>query len=337
MPIDNYFYMPAEWHPHRCCWMAWPTRPATWRDQGLERARAAFVSVAQAIAMFEPVMMLVNKDDMIAAKKALGNTIEIIEASLDDAWMRDIGPTFLINNQHELAGVDWIHNAWGGLYESYQQDDKIAALVTDYAKATHFRAPLVLEGGSIHVDGEGTLLTTRECLLNQNRNPHLSQAEIEQYLKDYTGAQKIIWLNRGLFEDETDGHIDEIATFVAPGKVLALITHDKNDVNYAALQENLALLQQATDAKGRALEVLTIEQPEPVFKGTERLTLSYMNFYLANQGIVMPKFNQPRYDDAARDTLAQLFPAYKIIQIDNAIDIFAGGGGLHCITQQQPI
>jgi len=327
--------MPAEWHSHQCCWLAWPSREDTWRGNGFEKARAAFAQVAQAINEFEPVMMLANKEDMAQAKNACGNQIEVIEARLDDSWMRDIGPTFLINHEQQLAGVDWIHNGWGGLYAEHLQDDKIAQFVTDYTKAIHFRAPLVLEGGSIHVDGEGTLLTSRECLLNKNRNPQLTQADIEQYLKDYTGVKKIIWLNRGLFEDETDGHIDEIATFVAPGKVLALITHDKKDVNYVALQENLTILQQATDAKGRALEIITVEQPEAVFVGNERLTLSYINFYLANQGIVMPKFGQPRYDDAARDMLSQLFPRHKIIQLA-AMDIFAGGGGIHCITQQQP-
>ncbi len=192
-----------------------------------------------------------------------------------------------------------------------------------------------MEGGSFHVDGEGTILTSRECLLNPNRNPHLSQAEIEDYLCNYLNAEKIIWLNKGLLGDETDGHIDEIACFIAPGKVLALITHDKNDANYQTLHENLEILKSTTDARGRSLEVFTVEQPPATYMDNERLTLSYINFYLANQGIVMPAFGHAKHDNAAYELFCQLFPAHHITQID-ALDVFAGGGGIHCITQQQP-
>lgn len=329
------FYMPAEWHPHAGCWMAWPCHAESWSLVGLDRAHKAYAAVAKAIAQFEPLTMLANPEDVTLAKQLCGDNIRVLELPINDSWTRDTGSTFLLNKDGELAGVDWIHNAWGGNYTNYELDNKIAGFMLKETSARAFSAPLVMEGGSFHVDGEGTILTTKECLLNPNRNPHLSQAEIENYLCDYLGGEKVIWLNQGLFEDETDGHIDEIACFIAPGKVLALTTHDKHDVNYKALHENIRILKSATDAKGRALEVFTIEQPAATYLQDRRQTLSYINFYLANGGIVMPAFGQPKYDDAAYKLFLKLFPGREIIQIA-ALDIFAGGGGIHCITQQQP-
>ncbi|MDI1351619.1 MAG: agmatine deiminase [bacterium] len=334
-PKQAGFMMPAEWHPHEGCWMAWPCHPSSWSKVGLDRARNAYARVAKAIAQFEPVTLLVNAEDREAAQHLCGQEIKLITLPLNDSWTRDTGPTFLLNQAGELAGVDWIHNAWGGNYEQYELDQKIAKAVIEHTHSHYFHAPLVMEGGSFHVDGEGTVLTSRECLLNKNRNPHLSQEQIELYLCDYLGAEKIIWLNKGLLGDETDGHIDEIATFIAPGKVLCLITHDQQDPNYVHLQENLAILQTATDAKGRPLEVFTVEQPPATELDGERLTLSYINFYLANKGIVMPAFGYEAYDQAAYKLFQKIFPDYELCQID-AIDVFAGGGGIHCITQQQP-
>ena len=192
-----------------------------------------------------------------------------------------------------------------------------------------------MEGGSFHVDGEGTLLTTRECLLNPNRNPQLTEAQITQYLQDYLGIQTIIWLKQGLVGDETDGHVDEIACFIAPGRVFCLITTDPTDINYPILQENYNLLKQSRDAKGRLLDVIPIEQPPATYLNQERLTLSYINFYAANGGIIMPAFGHPQHDAAAKALFEQHFPDRIITQID-ALDVFAGGGGIHCITQQQP-
>ncbi|CEK09859.1 agmatine deiminase family protein [Legionella hackeliae] len=335
-PKDAGFKMPAEWHSHAACWMAWPCHQETWAAIGFERARRAYALVAKSIAKYEPVIMLVNRGDEDTAKRYCGEDIRIVSLPLNDSWTRDTGCTFLINDSQELAGVDWIHNAWGGNYEDCSLDNQIAAAMIEKTHARHFKAPLVMEGGSFHVDGEGTVLTTRECLLNVNRNPQLSQVEIENYLHNYLNTEKVIWLNKGLLGDETDGHIDEIACFIAPGKVLALITHDKEDANYETLHENLELLKTATDAKGRKLEVFTVEQPPATYMDGERLTLSYINFYLANKGIVMPAFGHPKYDKAAYDLFIKLFPNYHISQID-AIDVFAGGGGIHCITQQQPL
>ena len=335
-PQESGFKMPAEWHPHVRCWMAWPCHVTSWEKIGLDRARAAFACVAKAIAQFEPVAMLVNPGDEAEAALLCGSDIQLISQPINDSWTRDTGPSFLLNNSQQLAGVDWIHNAWGGNYEDCELDNQIAAKVIHETKARHFQAPLVMEGGSFHVDGEGTVLTSRECLLNPNRNPDLSQKEIEHYLHNYLGTKKVIWLNKGLLGDETDGHIDEIACFIAPGKVLCLITNDQNDANYETLQENLELLKTATDAHGRTLEVYTVEQPPATFLDGERLTLSYINFYLANKGIVMPAFGHEYHDKVALDLFRTLFPEHQINQID-ALDVFAGGGGIHCITQQQPV
>lgn len=335
-PKQAGFFMPAEWHPHERCWMAWPCHLNTWSKIGLDRARRAYAKVAQSIAQFEPVTLLVNPGDEESAITLCGdNNINRVTLAINDSWTRDTGATFLLNKSNELAGVDWIHNAWGGNYSDCERDNQIASAIIKQTGSTYFHAPLVMEGGSFHVDGEGTILTSKECLLNTNRNPHLTQQQIEEYLCDYLGGEKVIWLNKGLLGDETDGHIDEIATFIAPGKVLCLITNDKEDPNYQNLQENLQILKAETDAKGRALEVYCIEQPPATVMDGERLTLSYINFYLANKGIVMPAFGYESYDKAAYKLFTQLFPDFRIAQID-ALDVFAGGGGIHCITQQQP-
>ncbi len=334
-PKQAGFRMPPEWYPHAGCWMAWPCHQDSWSVIGFERARKAYARVAHAIAQYEPVTMLVNPGDEQSAKKLCGEKIRLITLPINDSWTRDTGPTFLLDAEQRLAGVDWIHNAWGGNYPDCALDNQIAGNIVRETQARSFQAPLVMEGGSFHVDGEGTVLTSKECLLNANRNPQLTKEEIEHYLCSFLGAEKIIWLNKGLIGDETDGHVDEIACFIAPGKVLALISSDKSDVNYSILHENLELLKSAKDARGRALEIFTVEQPPATYLGDERLTLSYINFYLANQGIVMPAFGHEKEDKAAYELFCRLFPNYHITQID-ALDVFAGGGGIHCITQQQP-
>lgn len=334
-PKQSGFFMPAEWHPHERCWMAWPCHLQTWSKIGLHKARLAYARVAQAIAQYEPVIMLVNPGDEESAKNLCGHGITLFSLPINDSWTRDTGPTFLLDQAHHLAGVDWIHNAWGGDYQDCALDNQIASAIIKQTSGLSFSAPLVMEGGSFHVDGEGTILTSRECLLHDNRNPQLSQHQIENYLCDFLGAQKVIWLNKGLIGDKTNGHIDEIACFIAPGKVLCLSTQDQKDPNYASLHENFELLKSTTDAKGRKLEVHTVAQPPATYLDGERLTLSYINFYLANNGLVMPAFGHEKQDKAAYQLFTQLFPNYQITQID-ALDVFAGGGGIHCITQQQP-
>jgi len=334
-PKQAGFFMPPEWYPHERCWMAWPYHEQTWSKIGLNRARQAYARVADAIAQYEPVTIIVKPEDRPEVERLCRKPMGFLSLPINDSWTRDTGCTFLLDHASRLAGIDWIHNAWGENYLDYHLDQQIAAAMIKQTHAEYFHASLVMEGGSFHVDGEGTVLTTRECLLNVNRNPSLSQTEIEHYLCDYLNAEHIIWLNQGLLGDETDGHVDEIATFIAPGKVLCLITHDKRDPNYLRLHENWSILKSSHDAKGRALEVITVEQPPETILNGERLTLSYINFYRANGGIIMPAFGHASHDKQAYELFQQMFPNDHLSQID-ALDIFAGGGGLHCITQQQP-
>lgn len=333
--IEKKYLMPAEWQRHEACWMAWPCHQNTWQKIGLPRAYQAHARVANAIANFEPVKMLVRPEDMTSAKKHLSTEINLIPLAINDSWTRDTGPSFVVTPSGELAGIDWQFNAWGGNYQDCSLDQQIAQHILNLTGNKRIEADFIMEGGAFHVDGNGTLLTTKECLLNPNRNPHLSQENIEINLKNYLGVEKVIWLERGLIGDETDGHVDEVATFIAEGKVLCLITSDTEDENYELLQANYELLKTARDANGRKLEVYTVEMPPATFMHGERLTLSYINFYRANGGIVMPAFGHSKHDAWAYELFQGLFPNLEIKQIE-ALDVFTGGGGIHCITQQQP-
>ncbi len=333
-PAEDGFYMPAEWGPHDRCWMAWPCRRELWSER-LDAARTAYAEVAMAIAEFEPVTMIANPENVAEASLRCGSSVACLPLAHDDSWMRDTGPSFLIDGRGEMAGVDWRFNAWGGKYDSYEKDSAVAAAMLEHLELTRYEAPIVLEGGSIHVDGEGTLITTEQCLLNPNRNPELDKDEIERLLNAHFGVEKVIWLGQGLEEDETDGHVDNLACFARPGVVLALSAEDPEDGNYDALRDNLIRLRAARDAKGRELEVIEVPQPE---RGAgddgRRLAKSYINFYLANGAVVMPSFEDGK-DKAAKEIVSGCFPDRKVRQVP-ALDIVHGGGGIHCITLQQP-
>ncbi|EDN69430.1 peptidylarginine deiminase [Beggiatoa sp. PS] len=337
-PVIDRFYMPAEWYPHSHCWMGWPCRAENWPFE-LARVQASYAKVIRAIARFESIKMIISPEFKKEAAQLCGENVEFISLPIDDNWLRDTGPTFVIDGQGGLAGIDWQFNAWGENRENladYQQDVILAQHLLEYSQIPRYVAPFVLEGGAICVDGEGTLLTSEECLLNPNRNPNLTRSDIEKLLHDYLGISKVLWLGQGLQDDETAGHIDNLACFVRPGVVVALTCHDPQDNNYAPLQDNLHRLRCATDAKGRQLKIIEIEQPayREDHNGL-RLALSYMNFYIANGGIIMPTFSDPA-DKAAIATLTQTFPNHQIVPVD-ILDLIYGGGGIHCITQQQPI
>jgi len=327
------YRMPAEWSPHARCWMAWPCRATMW-DARLDAARAAFAEVARIIARFEPVTMIARPEDAAAARQALGATVSVLALPLDDSWARDIGPAFLTHPTRGLAGVAWRFNAWGGKYPDYAEDAQLAQRLLAHLDLPCFAAPFVLEGGAIHVDGEGTALVTEQCLLNPNRNPGLSRAEIEDHLRAWLGVDTVIWLGQGLVDDETDGHVDNLACFVRPGVVMALGEPDPRDENFAALADNDRRLRAATDARGRSPEVLQVNQPAPRVIDGRRLALSYINFYRANGAVIAPRFGDPR-DEEAQAKLAIAFPDLTIVTVP-ALDILFGGGGIHCITQQQP-
>lgn len=329
--------MPAEWEQHERTLIEWPVKESlVWPDNYQEVCRG-YAEVVNNISRQEPVTLIVNEKEAPDAEKMCDSSVEILKIPHNDAWCRDNGPTFLWNEEKVLQGVNWKFNAWGEKYVPYDLDNKVAPRVLDYLKVPVMDAPIVLEGGSIHVDGEGTLLTTEQCLLNNNRNPHLTRSQIEATVKEYLKVEQIIWLKRGLFGDETDGHIDNIACFAKPGTVLLQTCYDKNDPNYEITLENLDILKNGTDAKGRKLEIIEIPQPPIRYYKDIRLTLSYLNFYFVNGGIILPVFGQDaaETDKQAEDILINVFPERKIIKVDG-MPLIKEGGNVHCITQQMP-
>ena len=342
-PKEKKYYMPAEWYPHKCCWMQWPYNNPnhngygaipSWSHFDFEKGRLAWANVANSIVKFEQVKMITHPDEIRKAKKLLDSKIEIIEFKIDDCWARDSGAIFLLNDKNMLGGIDWEFNGWGK-FKPYDSDNKIAKFMIENSSANYFKNNMVLEGGSIHVDGEGTLLTTEQCLLNKNRNPKLSKKEIEKNLKEYLNINKIIWLKNGT-DEGTDGHVDNIACFVKPGTILALSCKDKNDPFYEKINENLEILKTSTDSKGRRLNIIELEMSYKRLIPNDDEPSSYINFYIANNGIVMPSFEDEKADYNAKTIVQSIFPDRKIITI-NGIDISMGGGNVHCITQQQPM
>lgn len=351
-PAADGYRMPGEFEPHAGCWMAWPERLDNWRLQA-RPAQEAFTAVAEAIQLSEQVTMTASPAQLEHCRAMLSPAIRVRELNTDDAWMRDIGPTFVTRPDHGLRGVDWRFNAWGGLYSSFEQDDAAAAAVIEAEGAERYRASLVLEGGSIHVDGEGTVLLTEECLLNRNRNPQLSKDEIELALYEYLGCEKAIWLGSGLPGDETDGHVDNLACFIAPGRVLLSWCEDPADPQTEVSSDALERLSMATDARGRSLEVVLMPAPGPLAieleeaagvedstatmprRAGERLAGSYVNFYIANSRVVHPLLDSRRDEEAAQ-ILGDCFPGREVIGVP-AREILLGGGNIHCITQQVPL
>lgn len=333
-PADLGYRMPAEWEPHARCWMAWPCRPESW-DNGMQAAYEAYTAVARAIRRFEPVTMVARPEDAEAARRMLGEDIEVIAWPIDDSWTRDTGPLFLKGRDGSLAGVDWGFNAWGLIYEGFGNDAKLAGRILDHVGARRFVGPQILEGGSVHVDGQGTLLTTEDCLFDPDRNPHLRRADIEAHLKGWLGVEKVVWLGAGLENDETTSHVDNVACFAAPGTVLMVTSTDPADPDTAVLADNRARLAEARDAQGRPIRVLDLPQvPRRLDARGNRMALSYVNFYIANGGIIMPAFGVPEDADAA-DVLRHAFPDREVVPVP-AFEVAVGGGNIHCITQQQP-
>ncbi len=355
-PRQDGFRMPAEWEPHIGCWMLWPERSDNWRN-GAKPAQHAFAAVAAAIAQGEPVTVCASPAQYLIARDMLDPSVRVVEMTSNDSWIRDCGPTFVVNDGGQIRGIDWKFNAWGGLagglYFPWDQDDLVGEKVIELERDDRYAPDFILEGGSIDVDGEGTLLTTEECLLNPNRNPDKSREQIEQYLKDYLNLKKILWLKKGVYLDETSGHVDNFCRFVAPGEVVLTWTEDRSDPQYEISADALERLTGATDAKGRPLKIHKLVGPKPVLITAEeaagvdkvagtlprepgnRLAASYVNFYIANKVIVMPYFNDPA-DLPAQQMLAKLFPTRRIIAVPGR-EILLGGGNIHCITQQEPL
>ncbi len=354
-PTADGFRMPGEFEPHSGCWIAWPERPDNWR-LGAKPAQAAYAAVAEAISASEPVTMAVSRAQFEHCRSVLSPRIRVVEISTDDAWIRDTGPTFVIDGNGGRRGVDWHFNAWGGLegglYFPWDHDERVAGRVLEIEGADRYRAPIVLEGGSIHVDGEGTVMATEECLLNHNRNPELSRQQIENTLFEYLGAEKMIWLGEGVYGDETDGHVDNLACFARPGVVLLTWTDDESDPQHAISRDAQDRLQAATDARGRPIEVVRLPSPGPItiseqeaqgvdaVEGSrprrpgDRMAASYVNFYPGTSRVVLPLLDE-RYDELAADVLRSCFPDREVAGVP-AREILLGGGNIHCITQQVP-
>lgn len=326
--------MPAEWAAHGRCWMAWPCREDLW-GQRIDAARQVYADVARAIARFEPVTMIARPELTASVSLLCGPGISVLPMPQDDSWTRDTCPSFLLGPEGARAGVAWRFNGWGEAYEDYAQDRQMARRVLDHLGLPRYDAPLVTEGGAFHVDGEGTCLACETSVLDPARNPGMSREEAGRILCDHLGAETVIWLPGGLVDDETGGHVDNLACFVRPGVVLAVTTEDQAEENHAPLQRNLEALRAARDARGRELEILPLPLPRRRARDDgRRLTLSYANFYLANGAVVMPAFDDG-CDKTAYRTLAAAFPDREVVQVE-ATDILHGGGGIHCITQQEP-
>ena len=370
-PSADGYYMPAEYEPHKGCIMIWPQRPGSWKKDAKD-AEQAFCAVMEAITKSEPVYLAAGKKVLARAEAfaaqqkekyreaiACGRhfPVTVFEAETDDAWARDMAPTF-VKKGGSVRAVNWSFNAWGGtvdgLYASWKLDD---AFALDFAKREGYfcydAAPFVLEGGSIHSDGEGTVMVTEACLLSKGRNPELSKEKIGQKLKDYLGAEKIIWIPYGIYNDETNGHIDNVCAFTSPGHVVLAWTEDPKDPQYPLSSADLAILEKETDARGRKLIVhkvpvpgkpvciteyelagFSFEEGEEQRKAGERLAASYVNFYITNGGVLIPQF-EDEMDAEAVNIIGGLFPGRKVYPV-YARDIIVGGGNIHCITQQIP-
>ena len=356
-PKKDGFRMPGEFEQHEGCWMIWPERPDNWRLNGIP-AQKAFAEVANTISKFEPVTMCVSKNQYQNAKEALDPKVKLIELSTDDAWMRDVGPTFVVNDQGEVRGIDWRFNAWGGLvdglYFPWGQDDQVARRICEIDDKDYYSLDsFVLEGGSIHVDGEGTAIVTEACLLHEGRNPDLSKEAIENLLKAYLNVEKVLWLKHGIYLDETNEHVDNIIHYCKPGVIALAWTDDEDDPQFAYSKSAYDYLSSNLDAKGRAFTIHKIHIPKHVLiteeesegvkvsEGTQarrpgdRQAASYVNFYIANGGIIFPCFGDEIHDNLAKETLELIFPDYEVVGV-YAREIILGGGNIHCITQQQP-
>ncbi|MDJ0879110.1 MAG: agmatine deiminase family protein [Halieaceae bacterium] len=324
------YRMPPEWAPHERTWMAWPCRAGMWANN--DATAQGYTDVAHAIRGAEPVTMLVPPEELARARNFLGSDIDIFEVPIDDSWARDSGPNFVINDDGELAGVCFTFNAWGGKYDPYDQDALMGERILAHAGVPAIKSELIAEGGGLCVDGEGSLLTTDTCFPNANRNPDWSREQIEEELKRQLGVEKVLWLPGDPLDNETDGHVDGLAAFCAPGKVILETASDAEREPYFA--ELRAALESLTDARGRSLEIVELPEADWSVATNDRFCLSYVNFYIANGAVIAPSYGVAT-DDVARERLQDCFPGREIVMVPIAA-VAEGGGGIHCITQQQP-
>jgi len=325
--------MPAEWEEHEATWMVWPCKPGVWR--GLEKPRCAYADVARAISKFEPVYMMCRPELLQDARYYCGDFTTLVPMDARDSWARDSAPTFVVDGKGGVAGIDWIFTDWGHMarYDG-KYDEPMGLHVLEHLNMRRYPAPFIAEGGAIHTDGEGTLLTTEQVQLDPRRNAGFSKNDFETLYSAYLGIDKVIWLGNGLEDDQTNGHVDILACFARPGTVMVHDCTDQDNANYEVSQDAIKRLEASTDAKGRSFEIIRLPEPSPRYIEDWRMDLSYINFYFCNGGIVMSSFDDPM-DEVAYSIVRETFPDYEVVQVPS-VDIFAGGGGIHCITQQQP-
>ncbi|MCP4328457.1 MAG: agmatine deiminase family protein [Alphaproteobacteria bacterium] len=331
------FRLAPEWHLHARCFMAFSAAHGTYTPGQIDAIRREQAAVARVISQFEPVTMIANRADLAEVRALCGPTVEILELRHHDIWARDTLPSLVSGADGGTHAVNWNFNVWGERFPGYGDDRDLAERFARHLSIPQVRARVVAEGGAIEVDGEGTLITTETCLLNRNRNPGLSRAEVEAELCRLTGAAKVIWLFGSRADRVTDGHVDGLARFVAPGRLVVEISEDPDDPEYEDLLENARRLDAARDAAGRVLEVVRLRRPrwdQMVDRGND-FAASYVNCYVANGGVVLPRFGDRERDDAARDLFARLMPKYRIVQV-KVDEICEGGGGIHCNTQHVP-
>ncbi len=337
-PRELGYQMPAEWHPHAATWLSWP-RPdgISFPDRYIE-VLPTLGEMVRTLAAHEPVHINVRNDEVESvARRTVGETEKNVfyhRIPSYEPWCRDHGPIF-VTRGHEVAIVDWGYNAWGDKYPPYDDDDAVPQRVAELLGLQVFSPGIVMEGGSLDVNGAGSLLTTTSCLLNPNRNPSLNQQQIEQYLRDYLGVSNILWLGDGIAGDDTDGHIDDLARFVDPHTVVTVIEPDTHDDNFWPLQENRKRLHAMRDQDGQPFRVVELPMPGLIEYDGQRLPASYANFYIANHVVLLPTYRNPTTDKAALDTLQNLFPDRRVVGIDST-NLIWGLGSFHCLTQQQP-
>lgn len=327
--------MPAESARHARTFMSWPPLGSVWKGKDGPAVQSDIAAIARAVAEFEPVVLLAAPAEMRAAQRACGSGVEVIPIATDDLWMRDSGPTFVIGTSG-LAGIDFHFNGWGGKQE-HARDEMVAASLLSRIGVTRIDAPITAEGGSLEVDGEGTLMATQSSLVNPNRNPGVSREAIETALKDLTGVSKVIWFDGVRGQDITDYHVDSLARFAEPGTVLISRPAPADDVWTRAYRQAVTVLQQATDARGRQFEIVELPEPDPATLADrgEAFLGSYANYYVVNGGVLVPRFGDRRADADAKSIVAELHPGREVVQM--RIDTVAeGGGGIHCATQQEP-
>lgn len=327
------FAMPAEWDPHERTLIAWPQREEAWRGTGIEQARNSHAEIVDAIAQFEPVTLVVDPSQEADARSRVpAEGVELLPLSIDDSWLRDSGPIFVVDGEGGRAGVDFRFNAWGEAFRPYDRDAAIAAGILNHLGIERIESSMVLEGGSITVDGAGMLATTRQCLLDPSRNPEMEEAEIEQELKGRLGVGDVLWLGDGLIEDaDTDGHVDNVAAFIGPGRVLLQTFPNSDDPNHQAMEENRKVIAGAGVEVEEMGLMSRIERPDGAV-----VAVPYMNFYFVNGGVIVPVGGvDPDRDREALELISGLLPNREVVGLDGRI-LALGGGGIHCITQQVP-